>query len=141
MQGTCPTLGTVQLLPAHRVAVTSEEAYDEDGNAVRCPFCGAPVFVSSLARDEAQFAIGQVEVSERARDALARARRGTDLFDWAEPAAKLIMQHVEARDTDMLDGGGMMSTHVVARERLVIYTYPNRTKTIIRQWSPEDDVT
>lgn len=93
----CPTvrengIRTVQLLSAARLSAM-RIPMDEDGNVVECPFCSSPVLIDRMAREEAQFPLGEIVVSGGARFTLAFGELEQTALSWAAPAAKLVMRH------------------------------------------------
>lgn len=96
--GECPTVretgSYVQLLPAERLMPWAKGALDEEGNIVSCPFCYGHVTVVVPARSEALFALGDVVVTQAAKNALAFGSNEPAPLNYAEPAAVMVRDHV-----------------------------------------------
>lgn len=82
----------VQLLPCEKIMPGVQAALDEDGNPVECGVCSSVVTVYGPARDEMQFAAGQVVPTDAARQVLGF--ESEDPLGWAHTAAGLLRRHV-----------------------------------------------
>ena len=149
----CPTVresgSYVQLLPAERLMPWAKGALDEEGDIVSCPFCYAHVTVVVPARSEALFALGDVVLTQAAKNALASGSNEPAPLNYATPAAKLIRRHVtgdfgsvtgELRDANrkaIADGaasevwGSVVSQYFVNNSTFWVVTKRDRTTTTI----------
>lgn len=150
----CPTVREngqkfMQLLDAERINPMLGAALDFDGNVVECPWCGCVVLVMKHGADDAQFALGDIEVSSPAKNVLSWDSHSTEsLMVWAAPAQKLVQRHVRGDhgsvtaevlvenrkwiDANALEADGyIISMYMVKNAPLMIMTNRTRTKTRI----------
>ncbi len=125
----CSSFSFVQLRRAQRTGIGLKPwyAYDEDGNVLTCGMCNDRLQVVRLSTGEAQFAAGDVVLTER-----ATAELGPDAFVAAEQVAPHFRAHVNgaAEVSDRLE---LVSDFVVNRRKFLIVTNNKRTETVVME--------
>lgn len=141
----CPTYGTLQLVSVDKVNALKFQAFDEDGEPVACSFCASELQMVRLSRDEVQFPIGKLVISDEVREKMHGAE-SDDPLDWVADLRIYLARHMNAdhgsvtEDTlahNRVGAGSMYSRYLHGEEPLWIITSPDRQETRIQFYPPE----
>jgi hypothetical protein len=130
----CATYGTNQLRRCKTTGIGLPPwwAYDQDGNVLECGLCGTALTVTRLSTEDAQFAAGSVEFTPKLADALGdkTVPRPAAPLEAAEKVRPFFRDHISGV-AFLNDDQELVSDGVIGREKILIVTNPQRTKTIV----------